>query len=57
MASLIPSTRAFASASVEEMATVCCFFDDHEIGLLANLNTHPVIDFLSILQLPQSASV
>ena len=57
IASRIPSVRAFASASVEETARVCCFFEDHEIGPHADLKTHPVIDLRPSLQLAQSASV
>lgn len=56
-ASRIPSERALASTSVEEMATVSCFFKNHNMGLPADLKTHPMMDYLSILQFPQSKSV
>lgn len=57
MASQISSASALAFASVEDIATLCCFLDAYEIGLHANLNIQPVTDFLLILQFAQSESV
>ena len=44
MASLAASVPAMYSASVEERLTVCCRFDDQDIGPPASINTHPVVD-------------
>lgn len=52
IASLIPSARARASASVEDATTVDCLFDAQETGLPADSKTYPVMDFRSTWQLP-----
>jgi hypothetical protein len=46
--SQIPSARALAFTSVDNVATTSCFFYAHDTSPPANLNIHPVIDFLSI---------
>ena len=45
IASFIAWSMAMYSASVEELATVACFLDDHDIALLPRLNGYPKMDF------------
>ena len=49
--------KARYSASVEDRETICCFLDDHEIGLLPKKTTKPVVDRLSLRSPTQSASL
>ena len=48
--------KAQYSAFVEEHETVDCFLEDQEIGIEPRKITMPVVDFLSVGSLAQSAS-
>jgi len=56
MDSFAACVMAMYSDSVDDSATVGCFFDAQEIVPLPSVNTYPPTDFLSVLP-PQFASV
>jgi hypothetical protein len=44
--------KARYSAHVDDLETICCFLEDHEMGLLPKKTTKPVVDLLSLGSLP-----
>ena len=57
MISFVASASAIYSASQEDNATVCCFFDFHDIGALPRVITNPDVDRRSSESCAQSESV
>ena len=49
--------KAIYSASADDLETVCCFFDRHEIGLSPKKVQKPLIDMQMIEQLAKSKSL
>jgi len=56
IASLVAWSVATYSASVEELATVACFLDDHDIAPLPRLKEYPEMDFRSSMSCAKSES-
>lgn len=55
--SLMSSTISFVFTSIDDVATITCFFDVQEIDLLINLNTYDISDFLSLSLFFQSIPI
>ena len=51
------AVSAIYSTSAEDLDTVCCFLDFHEISECPRNTQNPVVDLLVSMQLPQPASV